>query len=81
MVPLDQIPDGWLGLDHGPESTATIRSAMDGCRTVLWNGPMGVFEQPAYAQVSSEYVSRYYLLTNSTTLTHDAQGTYAVAEH
>jgi len=50
VVALDQIPDGWLGLDHGPESTAAIRSALDGCRTVLWNGPMGVFEQPAYAQ-------------------------------
>ena len=50
MVPLDQIPDGWLGLDHGPESTAAIRSALQGCRTVLWNGPMGVFEQPAYAK-------------------------------
>ena len=54
VVPLDQIPDGWLGLDHGPESTAAIRSALDGCRTVLWNGPMGVFEQPAYAKVGSE---------------------------
>mmetsp|Transcript_9087 Transcript_9087/g.22569 ORF Transcript_9087/g.22569 Transcript_9087/m.22569 type:complete len:263 (-) Transcript_9087:176-964(-) len=50
VVPLDQIPDGWLGLDHGPESTAAIRSALQGCRTVLWNGPMGVFEQPAYAK-------------------------------
>ena len=35
VVPLDQIPDGWLGLDHGPESTAAIRSALQGCRTVL----------------------------------------------
>lgn len=50
VVPLDQIPDGWLGLDHGPMSCAAIRSALQGCRTVLWNGPMGVFEQPAYAQ-------------------------------
>ena len=50
MVALDQIPDGWLGLDHGPQSRANIHAALEGCRTVLWNGPMGVFEQPAYAQ-------------------------------
>jgi len=50
VVPLDQIPDGWLGLDHGPQSCTNVREALHGCRTVLWNGPMGVFEQPAYAQ-------------------------------
>ena len=44
------IPEGWLGLDHGPQSSANVKAALSDCKTVLWNGPMGVFEQPAYAK-------------------------------
>lgn len=50
VVPADQVPAGWLGLDVGPASIEEARRLLAGSRTVLWNGPMGVFEQPAYAK-------------------------------
>jgi len=43
------IPDGLLGLDIGPDTEARFRAAIAGGRTLLWNGPMGVFEWPALA--------------------------------
>ena len=50
VVLADQVPAGWLGLDVGPASIEESRRLLAGSRTVLWNGPMGVFEQPAYAK-------------------------------
>jgi phosphoglycerate kinase len=41
--------DGWTGLDIGPESAATFAEAVRGAGTVLWNGPMGAFEDPRFA--------------------------------
>jgi phosphoglycerate kinase len=49
VVPADQIPDGWMGLDIGPASQQTFADAVGRARTVFWNGPMGVFEFPAFA--------------------------------
>jgi len=48
-VPADQIPDGTMGLDIGPESGALFASRLADARTVVWNGPMGVFEFDAFA--------------------------------
>jgi phosphoglycerate kinase len=42
------LPDGWLGLDIGPGSAAAFADEIAGARTVLWNGPMGVFEDPRF---------------------------------
>lgn len=44
VVPVGEIPDGWMGLDNGPLSTAQQKEALSTCRTVIMNGPMGVFE-------------------------------------
>ncbi|KAL3908004.1 MAG: hypothetical protein SGILL_008648 [Bacillariaceae sp.] len=44
VVPADAIPDGWMGLDNGPETTALQKEALSDCQTVIMNGPMGVFE-------------------------------------
>ncbi len=49
VVPADAIPDDCLGLDIGPDSAAAFADAVRGARTVFWNGPMGVFETPAFA--------------------------------
>jgi phosphoglycerate kinase len=49
VVPADAIPDGWLALDIGPETAARFAGAIDGAATVLWNGPMGVFELEPFA--------------------------------
>ena len=48
-VAIDGIPDGWMGLDIGPDSVAAFKKALADCRTVIWNGPMGVFEFDAFA--------------------------------
>ena len=46
----DAIPDGWKGLDIGPESVAAFAEVLAGARTVFWNGPMGVFELAPFAE-------------------------------
>ncbi len=49
IVPVDKIPDGQMGLDIGPETTKLFASVIETAGTVFWNGPMGVFEKPAFA--------------------------------
>ncbi len=49
IVPVGSIPDGWMGLDIGPETAAIIADAVDAAATVLWNGPMGMFEVQPFA--------------------------------
>lgn len=48
-VDADLIPDGWMGLDIGPETIARIRTLLENSPKVLWNGPLGVFEFPRFA--------------------------------
>ena len=48
-VPVTEIPDGWMGLDIGPESVQRFASLLSAAKTVFWNGPMGVFEFPKFA--------------------------------
>ena len=48
--PIDQIPDGWEGMDAGPESVAAFREVVLKSRTILWNGPLGVFEFSRFSQ-------------------------------
>lgn len=48
-VSIDNIPDGWMGLDIGPDSIKTFQAALADCKTVIWNGPMGVFEFDKFA--------------------------------
>ncbi|MGH3349861.1 MAG: phosphoglycerate kinase [Nocardioides sp.] len=50
VVAAGSIPSESLGLDIGPESAAAYAAALEGAKTVFWNGPMGVFEQPAFAE-------------------------------
>jgi phosphoglycerate kinase len=49
IVPSDQIPDGWQGLDAGPDTVQAYIQALQGAKTVFWNGPLGVFEFEAFA--------------------------------
>ena len=49
IVPYDELPDGWLGLDIGPETRERFAAAIAAAKTIFWNGPMGVFEWPAFA--------------------------------
>jgi phosphoglycerate kinase len=49
-VDVKSIPDGWMGLDIGPDSLALFKKEIVECKTVVWNGPMGVFEFDAFAK-------------------------------
>ena len=50
VVPVDQVPDGWRILDIGPASVAHFSNRLAAAKTVVWNGPMGVFEFPRFAE-------------------------------
>ncbi len=50
VVPFDALPAGWLGLDIGPEAAREFAAAVADAKTVFWNGPMGVFEWPRFAE-------------------------------
>jgi phosphoglycerate kinase len=49
LCAVDEIPDGWLGLDIGPETRTRFVERIEEARTIFWNGPMGVFEWPRFA--------------------------------
>jgi phosphoglycerate kinase len=49
VVAYDELPDGWLGLDIGPETRTLFAERIAAAKTVFWNGPMGVFEWPRFA--------------------------------
>lgn len=50
VVPADGVPEGLMGLDIGPQTIASFTRALDGAGSILWNGPMGVFELDAFAE-------------------------------
>jgi len=53
-VPSDQIPDGWMGMDIGEETIKLYSEAIKNAKTVVWNGPMGVFEFSNFANGTRE---------------------------
>ncbi len=50
ITPVDEIPDGWQGLDAGPKTLENFGAVIRKSRTILWNGPVGVFEMPNFAK-------------------------------
>ena len=60
------IPDGWMGLDIGPKSRELFRKIIIDAKTIVWNGPMGVFEMPNFA-VGTEYMAESLTLAKGAT--------------
>jgi len=56
-VSIEAIPDGWMGLDIGPDSVKTFQNALSQCKSAIWNGPMGVFEFDKFA-IGTEAIAR-----------------------
>lgn len=54
LVKADEIPDGWMGLDIGPESIKLFSEVLNNSKTILWNGPMGVFEMCSFQTGTKE---------------------------
>lgn len=66
-MPASAIPDGWMGLDIGPDSIKSFSEALDTTKTIIWNGPAGVFEFDKFA-VGTE-VSENTLIRSSVHIT------------
>jgi len=49
-VTSQDVPSGWMALDIGPASTILFKEALEGAKTIIWNGPMGAFEMDAFAR-------------------------------
>jgi len=69
IVSVEDIPDGWMGLDIGPNSVATFQKALADCKTVIWNGPMGVFEFEKFAIGTTSIAQTLAGLTKTGTTT------------
>ena len=67
VVNSDEIPDGWMGLDIGPKTQEIFASAVKDAGTVIWNGPMGVFENPTLA-AGTLAVAKALAETDATTI-------------
>jgi phosphoglycerate kinase len=63
VVSNEAIPDDSIGVDIGPNTVAAFQTELEGCRTVLWNGPMGVFENPLYAEGTHTVMQQVAALT------------------
>lgn len=66
-VPVEKIPTDWMALDIGPESVARFSEVLQAARTVIWNGPMGVFEMEPFAK-GTEAIARVLAETDATTV-------------
>ena len=66
-VPSQEIPVGWMGLDIGPASSRLFREVLNDAQTIIWNGPMGVYEMDKFAKGSTK-MSHYIAETHATTI-------------
>jgi phosphoglycerate kinase len=64
-VSVSATPDGWMGLDIGPKTVDTFRQKIAAAKTIVWNGPMGVFEMPAFAKGTLEIAKAVAAATSS----------------
>ena len=67
IVPTGEIPDGWEGMDIGPETEKIFADAVKDAKTVVWNGPMGCFEMPNFAH-GTEAVAKALAETDAVTI-------------
>ena len=68
-VSIESIPDGWMGLDIGPDSVKVFQDALKQCKSVIWNGPMGVFEFDKFAQGTEAIANTLSELTDQGVIT------------
>ena len=67
FLPVQEIPKDWMGLDIGPASTRLFREALNDAQTIMWNGPMGVYEMDRYSK-GSMAMSNNIAQTHATTI-------------
>ncbi len=79
VVPTGEIPEGWQGLDIGPKTIALYADAVKDAGTVIWNGPMGVFEFPAFAK-GTEAIAEALSKTDAITIVGGGDSAAAVEQ-
>ncbi|MCB0141923.1 MAG: phosphoglycerate kinase, partial [Caldilineaceae bacterium] len=80
VVSVEDVPAGWMALDIGPATIAHFSNRLAGARTVVWNGPMGVFEYPMFAQGTVAIAEMLATLTDATTIIGGGDSAAAVAQ-
>ena len=78
-VPVDQVPDGWYIMDVGPRSVDDFVAGLRECKTVIWNGPMGVFEFQAFSE-GTRQIGRALASMEATTVVGGGSTAEAVEE-
>ncbi|MDD2318740.1 MAG: phosphoglycerate kinase [Geobacteraceae bacterium] len=78
ITPIQEIPNDWMALDIGPATVTLFSEALQNCKTIIWNGPMGVFEMDAFSRGTFAMVSA---VANSYALTIVGGGDTDVAVH
>ena len=76
----DDLPDGWLGLDIGPKTRENFADALASARTIFWNGPMGVFEWPRFAEGTKAVAEAVAANTDAFTVVGGADSVRALNE-
>ena len=80
VVSVDEVPDGWTALDIGPATVAHYANRLAGAKTVIWNGPMGVFEFANFAQGTFAIAEILAGLTDATTIIGGGDSAAAVQQ-
>jgi len=79
VAPADQVPEDWRILDIGPETVELFKRKLAGARTVVWNGPMGVFEFPRFA-AGTQAIARLLAESGATTIIGGGDSVAAVEQ-
>jgi phosphoglycerate kinase len=80
VVPVDEAPEDWMILDIGPATVAHFANRLAAARTVIWNGPMGVFEFPRFAQGTFAIAQALAELEDATTIIGGGDSAAAVEQ-
>lgn len=80
VVPVDEVPDGWRILDIGPATVAHFSNRLAAAKTVVWNGPMGVFEFPRFAEGTFAVARALARLKDATTIIGGGDSAAAVEQ-
>ncbi|MFQ6026724.1 MAG: phosphoglycerate kinase [Dehalococcoidia bacterium] len=79
-VAAGQVPDGWYIMDIGSQTAARYTQELQGCKTIIWNGPMGVFEMPRFSQGTRELAGAISSLKGAVTVVGGGSTAEAVEE-